>query len=232
MEKIVNHQSIELNWITPEQITNPKTLVLGSFNPYNEKKKLDYYYGRKSNHFWKTIAILINQEEDYFFSTVNGLARKSDIMNNRFCCMDMIDSIKFSSDSNILLNDYLNNKIYANFPDQKIWTTKTNFNNRGQIVLLRTYNRSIITTLETTNTIKRVIHTLGKTKINEASIYPKEAKLKKLGFSGFMNEIISLCERRNIEFVYKSYSPSDYAVKNGSTNREELKKFLQENLWL
>ena len=64
----VRHQSLESNWLSPEQIENPRTLVLGSFNPSNgDNHTDDYYYGRKSNHFWRTIANIIGQQEDYFF---------------------------------------------------------------------------------------------------------------------------------------------------------------------
>ncbi len=77
MEIEVNHQSLKANWINTFTIKNPKTLVLGSFNPYENKSKLvDYYYGRPSNHFWRTIAIIINEDEDYFFQNELGTERK------------------------------------------------------------------------------------------------------------------------------------------------------------
>ena len=76
---------------------SPKALVLGSFNPFeNLKKGVDYYYGREQNHFWKTIAVIIEKDEDYFFDKIEGLKRKSKVMENRFCCFDVINSIDFS----------------------------------------------------------------------------------------------------------------------------------------
>jgi G:T/U-mismatch repair DNA glycosylase len=82
MEVTVKHQSIEANWLAPNSINNPQTLVLGSFNPYkNNSELVDYYYGRKSNHFWKTIAIIINENENFFFQSGTSLERKKEIMN-------------------------------------------------------------------------------------------------------------------------------------------------------
>lgn len=43
----VTHQSLVQNWATPARIVNPRTLVLGSFNPYFENGQVvDYFYGR------------------------------------------------------------------------------------------------------------------------------------------------------------------------------------------
>ena len=82
----VTHQSIIQEWLTPAQIENPRTLVLGSFNPYFEDGQVvDYFYGRYSNYFWKTIAQIVgHQNENYFLNNIEG---KLDLMNNRFCCI-------------------------------------------------------------------------------------------------------------------------------------------------
>jgi len=131
MEVTVKHQSIEASWIGPNSINNPKTLVLGSFNPYNtHSSSVDYYYGRKSNHFWKSIAIIINENEDFFFQSGTNLKRKKEIMNNRFCCLDVINSITISSPNKQIVNTYLNNEIHKGFKDQKIWSGYTNYKKR------------------------------------------------------------------------------------------------------
>ena len=42
----IEHQRFKQNWLKPTDISKPKTLILGSFNPYNpndEKKLVDYY---------------------------------------------------------------------------------------------------------------------------------------------------------------------------------------------
>ncbi len=87
-------------------------------------------------------------------------------MNNRFCCLDVINSINISS-------------------------TKT------------------------TNSINKVIHTMGYNRINNNSINPKEKKLKELGFYDFITAVINICKERKKTFVFESYSPSAYAVRNG-----------------
>lgn len=227
----VRHQALELNWLSPEQIENPKTLVLGSFNPYNrDNNSVDYYYGRKSNHFWRTIANIIGENEEFFFDLAESQNRKSIAMNNRFCCLDVINFINFSCDSNQLLNEYLFNKIFSNFLDQNIWTTNTNYEKRGIIKLSREYNQNIITTLSTSTTIRKVIHTMGNNRIGDTFVSPKEKRLNNLGFGGFIQSVKEICHQRNIEFVKKSYSPSDYAIKNGNTTRENLRYFLRQHL--
>ena len=70
---VINHQAIQNNWTTPEQIVNPQTLILGSFNPFNANGNIvDYYYGRRSNYFWKRIAIIMGYDEEYFFDAIFG----------------------------------------------------------------------------------------------------------------------------------------------------------------
>lgn len=232
MEIIVKHQALELNWLTLNQIAEPKTLVLGSFNPYqNLGNSVDYYYGRISNHFWKTIARLNTQNEAYFFTGDEKLNRKIEVMNNRFCCMDVINSIKFTSSDSVQLNKFLDKKIYSNFLDQTIWTSKTKFEEK-EISIHRTYNQDILTIIRNSATITKVIHTMGDNRINACSISPGEKSLGQSGFSGFMNKIIQNCKEKNIEFVYMSYSPSDYAVKTGKTKREELENFYKKHLGL
>lgn len=227
----VKHQSIQLDWFKSSPILNPKTLVLGSFNPYSVlENSVDYYYGRKTNHFWRTIARLLNKQEEYFFIGKDKLTKKNEVMNERFCCLDVIDSIDFFSDNQDLLRQFIENKIFTNFSDQTIWTTNTNFENKCKISLIRKYNFEIINLLKATSSIKKVIHTMGNNRINEKSINPKEKQLGNIGFSGFMTDIINVCNERNIEFIYNSYSPSDYAVKNGKTSKEDLDIFLKTHL--
>jgi len=74
MKRKVSHQSIEKNWINPNIINQPKTLVLGSFNPFNQNAiSVDYYYGRSSNYFWRSLANVIGMDEDYFFGNKSAL---------------------------------------------------------------------------------------------------------------------------------------------------------------
>lgn len=230
MKKSINHQAIELKWLY--SISNIRTLVLGSYNPYHSSNPIDFYYGRTTNYFWRIIANLIGKDENYFFDNQNGLSRKLDIMQNRFYCLDVINSIEFSCDNEKPLNDYLKNKIYSNFLDQNIWVTNTKYSENERICLSRTYNEEIVNTLQNSASIKKVIHTMGKNRITEKAIYPIERNLNDLGFKAFMRKIISICREKNIEFVYNSISPSGYAISTGTTKINDLSSFLNEHLWL
>lgn len=226
----VRHQSLVLAWPTPSQIQNPKTLVLGSFNPYNpDGLLLDYHYGRSSNHFWKSIARNINEDEGFFFNQ-NGFENKLNIMKNRFCCADVIDEIGLECANQAMLSDYIKNNIYSNFLDQTIWLSKTK---SKRIFLKRRYNNSIIDFLNSTKSIKKVIHTMGNNRItNIERIKPKEKNIFPIGFGSYMGEIIKLCEAKGIEFTFNSLSPSAYAVKNGKTKVQDLDIWLKKSLLL
>lgn len=228
----IRHQALALNWAKKVDITNPRTLVLGSFNPYNPRGLcLDYYYGRETNYFWRTIANIIGQDDDYFFDKRDGLNRKISVMNGRFCCLDVIDKIEANCNDSDCLKKYLKEKIFLNFSDQNIWVTDTNFFN-NVISLKRIYNPLIIDTIKNSMSIKKVIHTMGVRKIkNKELIYPDERNPNQISFRKFMMEIIETCERRGIEFVYYSLSPSGWAVNNNSTDKNDLKRWLKHHLY-
>lgn len=229
-KETVVHQSLKLSWIKPIEIFRPQTLVLGSFNPFeNYSKTVDYYYGRGSNHFWKAIAQIICNDQDYFLDNQYGLQRKKEIMQNRFCCLDVINSIDFESQDPKALREYLSNNIFSNYQDHKIWTSKTKYTN-NDIFINRNYNYLIIEFLISSNSITKVIHTMGNNRISICSANPKEKKKGKHGFSGYINTIKDICTEKNISFVQETYSPSQYAVNNGNTNVEELKRWLKVNL--
>ena len=92
--------------------------------------------------------------------------------------------------------------------------------------------QSIIDFLNSSDSIEKVIHTMGVNRISKDSASPKEAKLMNLGFNGFLNKVRTICKQKNINFILDSYSPSDYAVKNGKTNKVDLNHWLKTNLWL
>jgi hypothetical protein len=230
---IVQHYALGAGWITPYNIENPRTLVLGSFNPYDasDTPPLDYYYGRRSNHFWQSIARIKRKSSNYFFDTQEGLQRKLNIMRNRFCCMDVINQIEFTCDNDLVLHNYLQNEVFSKFLDQRIWTTKTKRKTPHPITLRRSYNTSIINHLDTSLTINKVIHTMGSNKIPGLSeAKHKEQALGNLGFRSFIDRIAQVCEERNIEFVLNSLSPSDYAVKTLKTNTANLDEWLARHL--
>ncbi len=191
---------------------------------------MDYFYGRSSNYFWKTIAQIIGHENEDFF--LNNFQRKSQIMNNHFCCLDVIDCIEFTSEDELLLNEYIDTKIRKNFLDQSIFITKSKFGNRGNVLLKRTYNRSIIDLLENSRSIGKVFHTMGNSRIDNQLTNPREKRLGIQGFEGYINRIKAICSNREIQFINQSFSPSAYAVRNGMTNIPEFADFLREHLFL
>lgn len=207
------------------KVSNPKTLVLGSFNPYNpEAKPIDYYYGRQKNHFWKSVARVLGLPFDSLQGP-NTISAKLNVMHDRFVCMDIIDQVEISSDNPNMTNAYINDHIFRDFTDQKIWATKSNGVN-----IKRTYNKRVIYLLNNTDNIKTIIHTMGMNKISKPNrTSPRESALGINGFEGYMNAIFEICQRRNIRFEFQSISPSDYAVKRGSTKIDELDHWIKTN---
>lgn len=226
---IVNHQAIQFSWITPLQVLNPRTLVLGSFNPYNPNNHIvDYYYGRQSNFFWRRVAILMGYDEFYFFDPLEANKRKLSAMNNRFCCLDLINNISFDGEDEVLLTNYINKNVYKGFSDGKIFTSQAL---NGLVSLTREYNQYILETLSTTKTITKVMHTMGNNRIeNPLNVNPQEAHLDVNGFAGFMRQVHEVCVARNIEFIIPSFSPSAYAVRRGSVELADLDSWLAVHL--
>lgn len=231
--KTVKHQAFVNDWNSKILINNPKTLVLGSFNPYEDKSKtVDYYYGRKSNHFWQIIAENLGYESDYFFYEEETLTRKISVMNNRFICFDLIEALEISSENEDAVNLYLKNKIFKNFADSNVWLSKTGKNQGEKVNIVRKYNEHILDFLSNNSTITRIIHTMGKTTLAKDFCSPKEKKMREKGFSGYIKKIKDYCHEKGIKFIEDGMSPSGYAVNNGSSDRLLLKKFLAENLHL
>ena len=75
--KKINHISLHNEWYDNEIYSKAETLVLGSFNPYNndETKNADYYYGRSSNHFWKSVSRNNKLNEDYFCNNLDDFQK-------------------------------------------------------------------------------------------------------------------------------------------------------------
>lgn len=230
---IITHRAKVQNWIKPEEIQSPRTLVLGSFNPYNPNghNDLDYYYGRKTNYFWKIIGGFLYQSENYFFDPINGLTRKRDVMDNKFCCMDIIESLELTCGDENILKDYIENKIFKEFSDGKIWVTKTNYCG-SEIIVKRNYNPSILKFLKESDSITKVINTMGVNRISSFnSIEPVERNGYPIGFKKFIQKVISTCEDKNIEFEFKSISPSQISVNQNNTI-EQLRNWLTDSLKL
>ena len=231
MEKItVNHQSVVLKW-NKIKVENPQTLVLGSFNPFeSNSNSVDYYYGRSKNHFWKSIAKIIGKDENWFFCTKDGLHRKIASMTNSFICFDVIENIEISSSDIIELKSYIDSNIFNNFLDSKIWTSKTNSPKGIQVYLTRKYNQNVVEYLKASESISKVIHTMGVNRLSQKKTYPQERSLSRNGFNGYINQILEICREKKIEFIFESLSPSDYAIKSGKVSCIDLEKFIKQNI--
>lgn len=211
----IQHLAIENEWEGPEVVENPKTLILGSFNPFNPNiiRNTDYYYGRNTNHFWKSIARNLNFHEDYF---CNNKDRKIEIMNKyQFCFYDIVNSIEIRFIDRRIINDeilyqFINQKILTEFSDQVLFTSTTSYQG-FMIQVRRNYNENIINVLNQRN-IENIIHTMGNTTITQ-NFATKwlENGLGELGFQGYVNRIFN----QGINFNPISYSPSARAVNTG-----------------
>ncbi len=83
------------NWKT-------KFLFIGTFNPICGEK-VDYYYRRKYNGFWKILE-KYNPNLKFDFSTFNGIRKF--MIKKKFGCIDIINSITFPNhDKNKICGD-------------------------------------------------------------------------------------------------------------------------------
>lgn len=234
---IVQHNSnINPTWNNTQNFGKGEILILGSFNPFNPNgNNPDFFYGRESNFFWKEIGIVLHNDENYF----NRNELKTNFSNeNKIIFMDIINSIEINeinNDQNII-NDYINNEIFTNFTDSKLFTSTTAYqSNERNILIRRNYNISIKELLEGRNKIRKIIHTLGNSRIDENFLTnPIEINLRENGFQGYINSIVELTNFNNIYFNNSSFSPSQYAVNRGGpiNYRDHLRDWLIENLEL
>ncbi|MEP2237013.1 MAG: hypothetical protein ABJI22_01555 [Maribacter sp.] len=233
---MINHVCDENDWIGPDDIKGVKTLILGSFNPYNPNgNNTDFYYGRKCNHswkvygrqsnyFWKVVASLLDENENYF---TGNLENKLRVMNDyKFCFMDIITSIEITSPNReeAIVEQFCNDHIFENLTDSMLF--KSTYN-KGLINISRTYNKSIIDTV-VNKKINRIIHTIGNRKISPNFVTkPLEIELGDNGFQGYINSINNL----ESEFNKLSYNPSAYAVRTGGIDYlQNLTIWISENL--
>lgn len=230
---LVKHVSIHKQWNDSPEIKQlletSQILVLGSFNPYNPNgNNTDFYYGRSSNYFWRIIAEIEGENEQYYF---NSLPRKVETMKKySFCFLDLIDSIEITSEKldEKHIHDFVESKIYSGYSDSILFTSSTSYN-KQKIFVKRNYNSQILDVLRN-GKIKKVIHTLGNNTISKKSITkPVEKQLGKNGFQGFWKEIENSIESESL--IPQSFSPSAYAVKRlGAQNYSNLKSWIKIHL--
>ena len=199
-QKTIEHLNNISKWDNL-QINNPKTLVIGSFNPYNPnlKSQTEFYYGRNQNRFWSTIGNLKYNNKDYFKFSLEKKIKELQL--SKFILMDLIESIEFKCDSENILEKYINNKVFENFGDSDIWVSKKRTN--PQINLRRNYNQKIIQFLSKNNTVSRIVNTLRKNKGDLNSFNKREKN-----WNEFTKSLFDISKQKNIEIVNESVSPS------------------------
>ena len=225
---IIRHVALENGWNSNEILQNANKLILGSFNPFaNNGENADYYYGRRTNYFWKVIAEIEGLNPEYYF---NNLDLKLECMNRfRFCFLDLISSIDITCQENdeAIIERFVRMKIYKEFSDQVLFTTSTNFEN-NEINVSRVYNHDVVALIQRGN-IRKVIHTLGNNTIDSGfRTKPKEKNLGRDGFQGFVNQVVN---QNDAVVISESYSPSGRAVKAGGPNYlNDLKQWLRVHI--
>ena len=208
---VIQHAGIQGKWNDYQNFNESKLLIIGSFNPFNPNgNNTDFYYGRCSNYFWKAIADIQGKDQNFYCKNLNA---KLQIMNEKkFCFLDLIDSIEVTSENDFAVNEFIENKVLKEFSDQKIFTNRTDFNSVS-ISITANYNKKIIEILRDSKSIKKVLHTLGNSTINQNFVGTKQKRLKEKGLYGFIESLKASHE--NIEFIGKSYSPAKRAVLTG-----------------
>lgn len=224
----IRHLALENGWNSNEILQNANKLILGSFNPFmNNGENADYYYGRRTNYFWRIMAEIEDLNPEYY---LNNLDLKLECMNRfGFCFLDLISSINITCQGNdeAIIERFVRRKIYKEFSDQVLFTTSTKFESK-KLNVSRVYNQDVLDLIQQGN-IRKVIHTLGNNTIDLGfGTKPKEKNLGVDGFQGFVNQIVN---QNNAVVISESYSPSGRAVKGGGSNYlNELKQWLRVHI--
>ena len=94
--KTTNHQFKHLTIYIPNWKIN--TLFIGTFNP-EFGEKVNYYYGRPKNRFWKLISELtgkdIHPNDKEFFLKIK---------NSKIGCIDLIDNVSYLEEKHLEIN--------------------------------------------------------------------------------------------------------------------------------
>lgn len=222
---IVEHARVNWENFVPKVV---KTLILGSFNPNNPGHNTNYYYGRNSNFLWKAIGDVLFENQQHFLANneLNIELARETMEEYQFCFLDLIDNIEVTGQNFQHVNQFLQENIFANFSDDKLFTTNANFLG-NKINIQRNYNQHVLNFINE-NSPENILHTLGKNRISGNFITkPIEAGLGQIGFQGFINQIVQNCNY----FEPISYSPSGHAVNAGAPEYyNNLKNWLRINL--
>lgn len=225
----INHSLINWNLNQFNNIHNrAKTLILGSFNPNNPnpEENTDFYYGRNTNHFWKSIARNLNLDINFF---TNNIENKLEYMDKyEFTFYDLINSIDFICNDEFSLNQYVNQNIFTNYSDNELFRVRA-INHNGELIHKNlNFNYAILDLLQN-KTLKKVIHTTGNNRITQNLI--ANPVNQNLGLAPFINQIIETSNENGILFVPISYSPSQIAVNlGGELYMNNLDNWIRENV--
>jgi G:T/U-mismatch repair DNA glycosylase len=165
---VIEHQFIKEEYFFPNW--NIETLILGTFNP-KCGEKVDYYYGRCRNNFWRIFEEISNLDYMYFH---NNYERKAEYMGKyKFGCTDVIKAIE--------LRSFENKKIICGqgYSDQKL------FNKR---ICKTMFQFSEIKSFLSNNTVTKIINTWGN-------------KNGPIDFINEINSLKSFCDKNDIEFI-------------------------------
>ena len=199
----INHQFLNKSFFIPTW--ECKTLVLGTFNP-EYGKKVNYFYGRCENHFWKTISLIENQVEQYYHSiiTLNCDKHFTLMREKKFGCIDIICSVQCKeSDKESICGEGFRDKNLFKKSIEKVY----NFEN------IKDY-------INKYNTVTKIINTVG-----DRFTKPKPNEFKKK-----LNDFKNFCEKKKINFI-DCHSASAHAVNTGKTKEEDLCKLYKEHLF-
>jgi hypothetical protein len=120
MMKKIQHQLVDSTYYFP--IWEIEYLFLGTFNP-SEGKKVNYYYGRPKNQFWKLISHIFCNIE---FNQIDFADFMGKLKQNKIACVDMISSVNANDNliSGIIGDGYSDNKIINNSVKREYNTEK------------------------------------------------------------------------------------------------------------
>jgi hypothetical protein len=129
-------------------------LFIGTFNPAGGDK-VNYYYGREKNQFWKLLSELFEVKFNPNASDFRQLLKK-----HKIACIDMIDQVEANADriKKILGEGYKDSEIINN-------------------AVKRRYNTSLINTIISRNPGIKVYSTWG----NGQNLKEWKAEIEKLG---------------------------------------------------